>query len=154
MKIDQFLPTLNSKDAIGNETILIQALLRKWGYESEIFAERGDKTNRAEYKHISRHRKSDVIIYHHSIGANTANIVKNKKAKKILMYHNITPDYYFWDVNAELASLSSLGRQQLEELKNDFELALADSEYNRQELDQAGYANTHVLPLLIDFSKQ
>ena len=153
MKIDQFLPTLSNTDAIGNEALIIRSMLKKWGYSSKIFAERYTKQTKRLFNPIKKHKKSDVIIFHHSIGSKIIKYVKSEDAKKILLYHNVTPDHHFWGTNIEIANLASLGRQQLIEYKDYFDLALADSEYNRQELRDIGYSNTDVLPLLIDYEK-
>lgn len=152
MQIDQFLPTLSSKDAIGNEALIIKTLLQNWGYASKIYGENCDPDVKSHFKHVSKHKNSDIIIYHHSIGCSTAEYAMKIAGKKILLYHNITPENYFWGINLELAKLSNLGRKQLHQLKSHFSLALADSEYNRLELEDLGYKKTDILPLLIDFS--
>ena len=42
------------------------------------------------------------------------------------------------------------GRRQLGAIRNAFSLALADSEFNRKELEELGYPRTAVLPILFD----
>jgi len=46
-----------------------------------------------------------------------------------------------------------LGRAELASLKDDVDLAWADSEYNRLELVEMGFREPRVLPLFIDFAK-
>jgi glycosyltransferase involved in cell wall biosynthesis len=52
-----------------------------------------------------------------------------------------------------MVNISRTGRQELSSLVPHISLALADSEYNRQELQQLGFKTTAVFPLFIDFSK-
>ena len=52
-----------------------------------------------------------------------------------------------------LAYQCLLGRQQLQMLRDYCPVALGDSEYNRQELEQIGYTNTGVLPIQLHFEK-
>jgi len=49
--------------------------------------------------------------------------------------------------------ISRLGREELKSLVPHVNLALADSEYNRQELLGLGFKNSDVFPLFIDFEK-
>ena len=42
MRICQLLPTLSRGDAIGNEAMAIQEMLKAAGYETGIYAERVD----------------------------------------------------------------------------------------------------------------
>ena len=46
-----------------------------------------------------------------------------------------------------------MGREELASLRPEVDLSLADSEYNRLELEELGFRNTHVFPLFIDFAK-
>ena len=69
-----------------------------------------------------------------------------------LVYHNITPPHYFVDVHKELVKLCYLGRRELGFYKDRCDLALGDSEYNRQELEAIGFPVTGVLPVVPDFS--
>ena len=65
--------------------------------------------------------------------------------RMVLVYHNITPPEYFVDVNKELVRLCFRGRRELALYKSRCDLALGDSEYNRQELEALGFSPTGVL---------
>ena len=73
--------------------------------------------------------------------------------KKIIIYHNITPYHFFLDYHRILTKDCFKGRLELKSLADKVDLALGDSEYNRQELVAAGFKKTGVLPLVMDFSK-
>jgi glycosyltransferase involved in cell wall biosynthesis len=70
-----------------------------------------------------------------------------------MVYHNITPPEYFVGVNARVADRCRRGRWELARLRNVTELALGVSEFNRQELETAGFRRTGVLPILIDWEQ-
>jgi glycosyltransferase involved in cell wall biosynthesis len=153
MQIHQILPTLNLGDAIGNEVMLMQSLFREWGYTSHIFAENIHQKitafNVKEYKKYSH--KDNILVYHYSIGSGITEFFKTLPDKKILIYHNITPQEYFIGINEILYKLLKDGRVSLPSLIPSVELAIGDSEYNRQELEKMGFSRTTVLPILIDF---
>jgi len=77
----------------------------------------------------------------------------NLPSKKVIIYHNITPPEFFIEFDQELARISRLGRQELGSLIPCVSLALADSDYNRQELLELGFERAEVFPLFIDFEK-
>jgi len=52
-----------------------------------------------------------------------------------------------------LVRLTLLGRQELSTLAGRVDLALGDSEYNREELDTLGFRPTGVLPLMLDVTR-
>lgn len=155
MKIHQILPSITPGDAIGNEVLLIRDLLRSWGYESDIFAQHIHPDVQAcSYKEYELESSPhNLLIYHFSIGSEISDFIKGLPDRKIMMYHNITPSHFFRGINDTLMHLLDQGRKELESLSQVFDLALAVSEYNRIELERAGYSETAVLPLLIDFSK-
>jgi glycosyltransferase involved in cell wall biosynthesis len=68
-----------------------------------------------------------------------------------LVYHNITPPEYFIGVHKDLVRLCFRGRRELTAYIPRCEIALGDSEYNRQELEGLGFASTAVLPVVPDF---
>ena len=69
-----------------------------------------------------------------------------------LIYHNITPPEYFVGVHRTLARQCFRGRRELRAYADRCDLALGDSEFNRQDLEQLGFPRTAVLPVVPDFS--
>jgi glycosyltransferase involved in cell wall biosynthesis len=70
----------------------------------------------------------------------------------VSIYHNITPAEWFLGFHPHLAGLCYHGRRELAAFAERTELGLGDSEYNRRELEEAGYARTAVLPIVLDLS--
>ena len=158
MEIHQWLPGFTSGDAISNYALGLQKIIRGWGYKSEILS---------PFRHVSPKvrnlcqpwenysdysNSSNIVIYHFSIGSPLSNAFKSIPDKKFLVYHNITPDKYFRGINEEKALVLFQGRQELQELSGVRQAAVADSEYNRQELAAWGYRSTGVVPPLLDFT--
>lgn len=157
MEIHQFATSLTYGDAISDEMLEIQRVLRDEGYRSEIFIKHYDprmaKLARdfREYKRVRS--PQNVVIFHFSIGSPVSKMFFRIPDKKIMIYHNITPHNFFIDYHRILTRECYKGRLEIKLFVDKVDLALGDSEFNRQELERIGYPRTGVLPLLLDFSK-
>jgi glycosyltransferase involved in cell wall biosynthesis len=153
--IHQVLATLGYGDAIGNEVLGIQRVLRGAGYDSEIFVQTADHRLldlTQDYRDLPDASHPDNILFHHfSIGSRASRVAYALPDRMALVYHNITPPQYFVDVHKMLVKLCYLGRRELGFYKQRCDLALGDSEYNRQELEAIGFPATGVLPVVPDF---
>lgn len=154
--VHQVLATLGYGDAIGNEVLGIQRVLRHAGYESEIFVEASERRLEhltVDYRDLPDASHPDNILIHHfSIGSRASRISYALPDRMVLVYHNITPPEYFVGVHPLLVQQCFLGRRELGFYASRCDLALGDSEYNRQELEAAGFPRTDVLPVIPDFS--
>lgn len=155
MEVHQILPTMSVGDAIGNEVLQIQEILTGWGYKSEVYAENIHPQLASRAKKYEKYLDAPdkILIYHYSIGSNISDFVKGLKSKIIIRYHNITPPEFFTDYNDQLKLLCSEGRNGLQSLSGKAVSSLANSEYSRCELDKLGFADTSIMPLIIDLSK-
>ena len=155
-RVHQVLATLGYGDAIGHEVLGIQRVLHGAGYESEIFVETADRRLEhltADYREmVGAISPEDVLIHHFSIGSRASRTAYALPGRMALVYHNITPPEYFIGVHKDLVKLCFRGRRELTAYTSRCELALGDSEYNRQELEALGFANTGVLPVVPDFT--
>jgi glycosyltransferase involved in cell wall biosynthesis len=104
-----------------------------------------------EHKAVSS--SQNISIYHYSIGADIQDYVQKIPDKKMMIYHNITPHYFFEGHNHQLTDLLKAGRDALKNFSDIPLLCLADSEYNLQELKLLGYNRLGILPIIQDFSK-
>jgi glycosyltransferase involved in cell wall biosynthesis len=155
-RVHQVLATLGYGDAIGHEVLGIQRVLRSAGYQSEIYVETADprlEDQTLDYRDlVGNVTASDVLIHHFSIGSRASRTAYALPGRMILVYHNITPPEYFIGVHEDLVKLCFRGRRELTAYIGRCELALGDSEYNRQELEALGFRSTGVLPVVPDFS--
>lgn len=148
--IHQFSPSCGRGDGVSNGMFFTRQLLRELGFRSEIFCELIPEDLQNEVHHLSQMQLSenDLLLVHHSLGYLKCAWLNQIKAKKLLIYHNITPPEYLPD--NELPGLSVLGREQLRLWAKDYIAAIGDSELNSAELRDAGYANVSTIPLLVD----
>jgi glycosyltransferase involved in cell wall biosynthesis len=153
--VHQVLATLGYGDAIGNEVLASQRVLRGAGYTSEIFIETADprlEDLTLDYREmVGRVKPDDILIHHFSIGSRASRTAYALPGRMILVYHNITPPEYFLRVHNDLVKSCYHGRRELMAYTSRVALALGDSEYNRNELESLGFPSTAVLPVVPGF---
>jgi glycosyltransferase involved in cell wall biosynthesis len=157
MEVHQFATSLSYGDAISDEMLEIQKALRREGYTSEIFI-RFFEPRMAKYvKDFREYKKhsstKNVVIFHFSIGSPVSKLFFRIPDKRIMIYHNITPYGFFLDYHRVLTRECYKGRLELKVFADRVDLALGDSEFNRLELEEIGYRETGVLPILMNFDK-
>lgn len=156
--IHQFVAGFVRGDAISNEAALFRDIFRDWGCNSEIFCEERSthKDERHHIKAIETYANlaspDDVVLLHLSMGSGVNEVFKKIKCRKAILYHNVTPPHYFELINKQTASNLAKGLKQVKELANTAEVNLADSQFNASELENLGYHDVKVLPLVLDFS--
>jgi len=151
----QFNPVIAYGDAIGNDCLELQRVFWSSGVRSELFAREAKPEVRAlvrAYHELQTiERRDGLLLVHHSIGNDAVPEVGDLPIRKAVVYHNITPANYFVGLNDDLRRYSEVGREQLRALAKTAEIGIADSEYNRQELEEVGFTNTAVVPPLVSW---
>jgi L-malate glycosyltransferase len=143
-------------DAISNESALFRRIFRDWGYASEIFCDPANtsKDLRGDIMDIQTAvqmiQPDDLVLLHLSIGSIANTLFPSLASRKAILYHNITPEHYFTFTNPQTAAQLAKGRQQVKALAGAASLNMADSAFNARELEQAGYKDVRVLPIVID----
>lgn len=156
MRIDQLIPAYHRGDAIGDTATHMRDYFRSQGFKSRIFCLSRDDglENESElFAHYPQPQAADVTILHYALPSPLTPAFKDLPGKKVLLYHNITPEEFFSDYSLEMTRISRLGREELKTLPDATDLALADSEYNRLELEAVGFEHSAVMPLFIDYKK-
>jgi len=95
-------------------------------------------------------RRGDITIFHFALPSPMTAEFASLDGARVLQYHNITPAAFFAPYDAGLFRLAALGRQELGTLVGHVDLALGDSDFNRQELEALGFAPTGVMPIAVD----
>ena len=155
-RIIQVMPTLAFGDGVGNDALAMDAILKKQGIQTAIYAEDIDeRIPEGIAQHVSdmpKLRKKDIVIYHLSIGGELNERLREWKVRKIVIYHNVTPDKFFAGYNEFTRTYCLEGRKSVARLKDTPDYCLADSGYNKQELIDLGYqCKIDVLPIIIPF---
>lgn len=154
-RIVQFTPTISYGDAVSNDVFAMSEVLDGMGYDNIIVAIAKGKKLRGKIVLFEDFTpdSNDIFIYHMSIGSALSDFVLNADVKKkIMVWHNITPAHFF-DGISSLADSCRQGREELFRLRNCIDFAICDSEYNKEELDDLGYRETAVLPIVFDKSE-
>ncbi len=150
------LATLGYGDAIGHEVLGIQRVLRGAGYESEIFVDTADhrleSLTRDYHELVDFSDRDNLLLHHFSLGSKASRTAFALPDRMALIYHNITPPEYFVGVHRQLARQCFRGRRELRAYADRCDLALGDSQFNREDLDSLGFPRTGVLPVVPDFS--
>lgn len=155
MVINQWVPAAHRGDAIGDSARRVRALLRRLGHASELYALSIDEDLTGDVRPFAdpAARRGDLTIFHFALPSPMTEAFASLGTGRILQYHNITPAHFFAPYDAGLFRLAALGRQELATLAGRVELALGDSEYNRQELQRLGFDRTGVFPVAVDFER-
>lgn len=157
--IHQLVAGFSRGDAISNEAVVMRRLFREWGFASEIYCERrrilpelrGDARDLDELPAVCR--PEDLAFLHLSIGSRANEVFAGLRARKALLYHNITPPDYFSLIQPSTALDLARGRAQSAALAGAATVNLADSAFNAGELAEWGYPSAAVFPLMLDFEK-
>jgi glycosyltransferase involved in cell wall biosynthesis len=148
--IHQFTTGFSYGDALGNQAAHIRDLLRGWGYRSQIYTQHRDHRLRDPGLDYQRYSggTDGLIIYHYSIGSPLTEFIVRLPDRVVPYYHNVTPPQFLRGYNDQMADQLEQGRHDLNLFK-DAPIALAASEYNRQEMLEMGFRQVEVLPLYI-----
>jgi glycosyltransferase involved in cell wall biosynthesis len=129
---------------------------RRWGHQADVYALEVDADLAGDGRAWSEWRPGgpdDVVILHYALPSPLSAALRAHRGRRVLLHHNITPPEFFAPWDDELARICRLGREEVVTLRDAVDLALGDSEFNRRELEQAGFARTGVLPIYLDFSR-
>jgi L-malate glycosyltransferase len=156
VRIDQWVPALHRGDAIGDSARLMRDAFRNWGHEADVYALELDEDLRGDGRAWSEWKAgapTDVVLLHYALPSPLTAALQSHRGRRILIHHNITPPAFFEPWDPEMARICARGRAELATLRDHVDLALGDSEFNRQELEGEGFRRTGVLPIYLDFAR-
>ena len=152
MIINQWVPAAHKGDAIGDSARKVREMLRAAGHSSELYALTIDDDLRDEVRPFTDPgaKRGDVTIFHFALPSPMTPAFASLDGARVLQYHNITPAAFFAPYDAGLFRLAAIGRQELQSLAGHVDLALGDSEFNRQELEELGFTSSGVMPIAVN----
>jgi glycosyltransferase involved in cell wall biosynthesis len=155
MVIHQWIPAAHRGDAIGDSARRVRDLLRAQGHVSDIFALTIDEDMRAEARPFDDPDavKGEVTVFHFAVPSPMTEAFARLPRGRVLQYHNITPAHFFAPYDPGIFRIAVVGRRELASLAGRTDLALGDSEYNRQELEALGFGRTGVMPIAVDTAR-
>ena len=149
--IDQLLAGFADGDAISHHARMIRDLLREMGFASDIYVEpeRVSPTLRGEFKPLSDYNASplDICLFHYSIACPAADAYVKSPARKVLIYHNITPAEFFRGYDDRLVRQLTEARAQLADMCRTAQAVWAVSRFNAAELESLGARDVRIMPL-------
>ena len=161
MQIHQVLVTASPGDASTNSALELRDLLRQVG-PSEVFARYIHPDVAEEIRRLddydrlrsSTNSANDLLLFHMSIGEpKVFSFIRERPERLVVIYHNISPAGPFMPYDPAFAGLLEEGRRELAALRDQTVLALADSQFNADELVALGYRDVRVARLIIDVDR-
>lgn len=155
--VHQLLPVFSPGDAIGGATRITQVMLRELGYRSEIYADvidqRLQRRARPAVELLDDLEPDDAVLYHLSIGSDLTSLLGRAVARRIVVYHNITPSRYYLNTSPRVVYWLERGRRDLATLAPRVDLLIADSQFNLDEAVAAGAQRGVVIPPPVDLER-
>ena len=157
MHIFQLTPAISTGDAVSNDAIALEAVLRDMGYtDSMIYSPAiGNgipKSIAQDTRDLPPLSADDICLYHLAIGGPVNQMFKELPCRKVVIFHNITPAKFFEKYDKNSADLCRQGLKESAELAGVTEHAIAISEFDAQDLRKLGYTcPIDVVPILIPF---
>lgn len=155
-RVDQWVPALHRGDAIGDSARLMRDAFRRWGHPADVYALQVDEDLTGDGRAFSEWQPGgpdDVVILHYALPSPLTAALAEHRGRRVMLHHNITPPEFFLGYDDEMVRICTLGREEFTVLRDRVDLGLADSEFNRQELEAAGFTRTGVLPIYLDFAR-
>jgi glycosyltransferase involved in cell wall biosynthesis len=153
-RVIQIVPTFVYRDAIGDHARQVDRLLREAGYDTTIATAVAQGDLAAISTPLQQFTDSPdtgaVLLLHHSTGTIAADRVRDRPEPLIMDYHNITPPELWDRWSPAVAAELGWGRRQLHSLAGRTHAALADSQFNADELTGIGYPRVAVAPIVRD----
>jgi glycosyltransferase involved in cell wall biosynthesis len=151
MIVHQFVPVLEP-GAVGAHTLVARDVLRDAGHTSDIFTAEIHPELAGRGAHLMRDARgrADVVVYQMAVGSVVADAVLARDEPIVVNHHNLTPMRYIAGWQPLAAYAVAWGRNQLRELAERARLGVAVSGYNENDLLEAGFPRTTVVPVLVD----
>ena len=157
-------------DAMSTHTFKLTEAMEDAGFEVEMYANAIGLGLEKKVKHINqlspKKLKESLVIYQCGAWSEVANILLENitsvnrpsgqnilgmpNNKLIVDYHNLTPGYFFAKWQPEFSIALSEARNQVRNLADVTQLAIAKSNYSNKELEEFNFKDTKVIPLLYD----
>ncbi|HMP76512.1 MAG TPA: glycosyltransferase [Kiritimatiellia bacterium] len=152
--IHQILNGFAEGDAISSCARIMRDVVRGWGYASELYAPMRHVAPavRSECRPLEEYHGAscDVVLHHYSIASPAVDVFDASSARRILLYHNITPAEFYDGFDDVVADQLRAARARMPAVVQRADAAWAVSDYNAAELRAAGARHVAVFPLVFD----
>ena len=151
-RVQQLLAAAVPHDAVTDQTLAVDVLLRSWGHESSIYAEHvhpalEDRVGRIALRPVD----PDAVLLRYSIWSQVVEDLLAVPPPRLgMIFHNVTPPQFFDGINEEVGALCEEGRSRIGELAGVTDIVVTDSAYDADDLARAGFGAVTVIPMLLD----
>ncbi|MHB8418513.1 MAG: glycosyltransferase family protein [Myxococcales bacterium] len=154
MRLHCLLPCFVPHDAQGALAGEMRALLRRLGFDSDIFAQEIAPELRLLARPTAELPEAlgpeDAVLYFHGVGSTLVPLLGSLPGRKLLYYHNITPSRFLAPYDPGVARALDDGRLQLAALRDVVDGAIAHSRFSADELTAGGFPHVWVVPPPLD----
>jgi glycosyltransferase involved in cell wall biosynthesis len=152
VKVSQILCAAGPVDAVTNQALSWRTEFERWGWGGRVFSARAapDMSRRDIRALRELEPDADVLLLHYSGYGRDLEPVFSARARTLLLYHNVTPEEWFWPYEPVEAVVCKLGRSQLKELAGLADRLAGVSQYNATELTELTGRQAAVVPVLFD----
>lgn len=154
--VQQFVPFLHARDAVGNHALTTHAVLTAAGLRPALWAAQVEPRLSARARPYRRYLRGrgrlspmfrDVLLYQSSTGApEMVASLLGLPQPLVVYYHNITPAAFFDPYDAAAAKSMREARLDLHRLSRRIRVALVASQYSARELQDVGVSDVRVIP--------
>lgn len=155
MTVHQLVPALHENDAIGETIVMFHRFLQDMNINARIWALSADPLVDVPVDDLSAFSDNpgDVTLLHYALPSPATQALLAAKGKKAMVFHNITPARFFKGIHPEFVHIANTGYEEVQYLRDQLDITICDSSYNRDILAGLGYENVHVFPVFINFSR-
>ena len=149
--IHLFVPMLHRRDAVGEHTRSLRALLADRGVASRIYTERVDPETAEETRPYTAYddeaAPGDVLVYQVATASAMAGWLHGRPEPLVLNYHSLTPPAFFAPWSNGIARLQVEAIAELGLLAPRAALGIGVSAFDAAELTAAGCPDVRVVPV-------
>lgn len=152
MNVTQVLCAAGPVDAVTGQALAWREQFQRWGWRGRDFSARMPRGMRR--KHVRtlgqfEPREGVVVIHFSGYGQGLERLFHSPR-RTLLVYHNVTPEEWFWPHEPVEAVGCRLGREQLREFAPQADGLVAVSHFNADELRAISGRQAEVIPILFD----
>ena len=152
-RVFQVIEALDFGDAVSNQVVEIDGILRRLGLSSAIHCQWFHEDMQSYCRPLASLQPTDediVILHFAGYSEYALPYTQKLRCTKICVYHNITP-HEFFAPKTDIHAFCLKGRKQIPEVVRDFHFFWGDSQYNLDELIAGGAdpATCAVIPIVV-----
>lgn len=154
MAVQQFVPFLHARDAVGNHALVTDRTVRRAGADANLWVAHVEAKLARRTRPYHRFRGSngrgaatDVLLYQASTGAREmVRFLARRQEPLAVYYHNFTPPAFFDVYDAAAARSMREAEEDMQRLAERCGVALAASEFSASELRSFGFEEIRLMP--------